>query len=435
MAPDVDAPSWDEDVEDVLVSPSWDKLDMRKFLTIGAPIYFTESVLMYPFSLIQTRQQVDTTDKGYGRLSDLFPVRTAREIAQRDGIRALYRGFTLSTVGNMPSQVGYLASYSYFKEAALELNERLSSNPDDTLWAAHMGAGLGADVLSNFLYVPIDVVSTRLQSGLEPGSARQIAANVYRTEGIRGFFRGFGVSIACYGPGSAFWWAAYESAKPFLHSLLAPPPPPPKPAPAASASETPNLRTMVTRLRGGQQQAAGKGREQQLHHPEAQQAAWALSPWAAARLAEVGAGVPAGIVYALVTNPFEVVKTRLQVGMGTRTNVLPSLARFAGQHAHQPAVKITGRKLRDAAAPRVGSIPWFQRRAQRPATGLELAGEWFWGRAVPRVVRAILRDEGWLGFYKGVLPRLGWGVLTSVLTTPCYEFILRHSVKDREPHP
>lgn len=36
---------------------------------------------------------------------------------------------------------------------------------------------------------------------------------IWRTEGFKGFYRGYGIYLLVYGPSSAIWWSSYESTK------------------------------------------------------------------------------------------------------------------------------------------------------------------------------------------------------------------------------
>lgn len=40
-----------------------------------------------------------------------------------------------------------------------------------------------------------------------------VARKVLRSDGIRGLYRGFGLSVMTYSPSSAVWWATYGSSQ------------------------------------------------------------------------------------------------------------------------------------------------------------------------------------------------------------------------------
>jgi len=43
-----------------------------------------------------------------------------------------------------------------------------------------------------------------------------VARKVLRSDGIRGLYKGFGLSVMTYVPSSAVWWASYGSSKHYL---------------------------------------------------------------------------------------------------------------------------------------------------------------------------------------------------------------------------
>jgi hypothetical protein len=36
---------------------------------------------------------------------------------------------------------------------------------------------------------------------------------IYKYEGLKGFYRGFGATVLTYAPSSAIWWMVYERCK------------------------------------------------------------------------------------------------------------------------------------------------------------------------------------------------------------------------------
>jgi hypothetical protein len=95
--------------------------------------------------------------------------------------------------------------------------------------AANALAGMFAEGISVFSFLPADVVSQRLQVErkynfmplkYQNRSPWPIVRNILKTEGISGFFRGMNPYLIVYGPGSAIWWVAYEWSKRLLNPIL-----------------------------------------------------------------------------------------------------------------------------------------------------------------------------------------------------------------------
>ncbi len=46
-----------------------------------------------------------------------------------------------------------------------------------------------------------------------------IARDIYRSEGLRGYYKGTGAYLLMYVPGAAFQWGSYEVCKRFFHRM------------------------------------------------------------------------------------------------------------------------------------------------------------------------------------------------------------------------
>ncbi|XP_005312094.2 solute carrier family 25 member 33-like isoform X2 [Terrapene carolina triunguis] len=117
-----------------------------------------------------------------------------RAILEKEGIRSLFRGLGPNLVGVAPSRAIYFAAYAGAKE---KLN--VVFVPESK--KVHVLSAVCAGVTSATLTNPIWLVKTRMQlearaSGEKHSNALQCAIRVYRTEGLRGFYRGISASYA-----------------------------------------------------------------------------------------------------------------------------------------------------------------------------------------------------------------------------------------------
>lgn len=180
---------------------------------------FAEGLVTYPYDLVKTRQQMTRPGSAASEMSTGAHL---LEVHRQGGVRALYRGFGWSLLGGIPSEVVYYVGYTHAKQAML-LTPTGQANPS----AVFLIAGALADLLSVFLSVPADVVSQRLQlqssratTSPPPPSGMQVARRILRHEGVGGLWRGAGASLACYMPYSAVWWCTHEKAKVQLERRL-----------------------------------------------------------------------------------------------------------------------------------------------------------------------------------------------------------------------
>ncbi|KAJ8258884.1 hypothetical protein COCON_G00178960 [Conger conger] len=117
-----------------------------------------------------------------------------QSILEKEGSRSLFRGLGPNLVGVAPSRAIYFAAYSKTKEI---FNSIFTPNSG----LVHISSAGSAAFLTNSLMNPVWMVKTRMQlekraRGERKMNALQCARYVYRSEGIRGFYRGLTASYA-----------------------------------------------------------------------------------------------------------------------------------------------------------------------------------------------------------------------------------------------
>lgn len=197
-------------------SITWNEMNLFQFTLYGLVYITCTDFLLYPADLLTTRLQADkfNTQKG----SHAF--RLAMNIIKRDGIFGLYRGFIPATIGSFPGQFSYYITYEWVNEQLLKY-----SNPSHGLLhglMSHCISGLAAEAVSGLVYVPTDIISQRLQAqhGInflyrkyQFKGTSDVVKHIFKYEGCKGLYRGYGPYLAVFGPGSAIWWSSYEVFK------------------------------------------------------------------------------------------------------------------------------------------------------------------------------------------------------------------------------
>lgn len=204
-------------------------MDKRKYFPLTALSGFTIRTLLYPFSLVKTRLQLQRHHSVYTSLFDAI-----RKIVRTEGFNGLYRGFWVTNL-MMVSQVSYIGTYEGVRNY-LAANTTLTDSKVRSLIA-----GACASTVGQTTVVPIDIVSQHLQMlglnnkhsaetatkrtkvrplnrlELPPealnsrlGAAKAIVSVIYRRDGLRGFYRGYMASLLTYAPSSAMWWCFYD---------------------------------------------------------------------------------------------------------------------------------------------------------------------------------------------------------------------------------
>ncbi|KAM0004914.1 putative mitochondrial carrier domain superfamily [Helianthus debilis subsp. tardiflorus] len=179
------------------------RLDKTKFYVVGAGIFSALTVGLYPISVVKTRLQVATKDS-----VEKNAYAVIRGLLKTEGIPGFYRGFATVITGAIPVRIVLLSALETTKAAI-----------------ANGIAGLTSSLCAQFVFVPVDVISQRLMVQGYSGHASyngglDVARKVLKQDGIRGLYRGFGLSVMTYSPSSAVWWASYGSSQRVIWNLL-----------------------------------------------------------------------------------------------------------------------------------------------------------------------------------------------------------------------
>ncbi|XP_064778135.1 solute carrier family 25 member 33-like [Oncorhynchus masou masou] len=131
---------------------------------------------------------------GSGTVTPPGLLQVLRSILEKEGPRSLFRGLGPNLVGVAPSRAIYFAAYKKSKET---FNGFFVPNSG----VVHMSSAGCAAFVTNSLMNPVWMVKTRMQlerkvRGEKKTSALQCARYVYKTEGMRGFYRGLTASYA-----------------------------------------------------------------------------------------------------------------------------------------------------------------------------------------------------------------------------------------------
>lgn len=173
-------------------------------------------------------------------------------ILKDEGIRAFYASYPTTVFMNVPFMAVHFGSYESFKLIATQLRGK-SDIHDHGVTEEILAGGLSG-AMAGLLSNPFDVIKTRIQTqtvnlhgthlsihtndtpvtvvthgcsscarhiphaGHDNGiqGARQIAKQIYQSEGIKGFWRGATARVIYFVPSAAICWTTYETIKRLL---------------------------------------------------------------------------------------------------------------------------------------------------------------------------------------------------------------------------
>jgi len=150
-----------------------------------------------------------------------FPVDTIKTRLQSPqgfllagGFRGIYKGVGSVVIGSAPGAAIFFSCYDTLK--------RISPLPEHLVSATHLIAASIAEVGACLVRVPTELVKTRAQtSAYGPlASSLDSARMVLHTDGLKGFYRGFGITVMREIPFSAIQFPLYELLKRGAASIL-----------------------------------------------------------------------------------------------------------------------------------------------------------------------------------------------------------------------
>lgn len=150
--------------------------------------------------------------------------------------------------------------------------------------------GYAGDLFSASVYLPTDIISQRLQIERKVNFLNQkftyrnsldIMRHIWKTEGLLGFYRGLGPYVFVFGSASAIWWTSYESLKSHYYNAIS------------------TVSSFLVEL-GASRMIPGS-------MPGYHDDTWSLPA------SQFAAGLCAGALSLLFSNPLDVARTRLQL--------------------------------------------------------------------------------------------------------------------------
>jgi solute carrier family 25 protein 44 len=128
----------------------------------------------------------------------------------------------------IPARILYISTLEFTREYAEHIATSLILDPPQyfpfsqnqlqpllplvTPFSGGVAGGMAA-LSSQLIVVPMDVISQKQMVSENPISAREVMRTIISFDGYRGLFRGFGLSLLTSLPAGSIWWAIYAGSK------------------------------------------------------------------------------------------------------------------------------------------------------------------------------------------------------------------------------
>jgi len=174
----------------------------------GAIAGAMEHLCMYPVDTVKTRMQAFNQPNYNGVL------RAFSSIVYSEGVPRLYRGATAYVLVALPSHALYFGTYEFAKLT-------LGGKRDGNSHTVHAIAGALAQTAHDAVVTPVDVVKQRLQlHGSEFRNVKHAVKYIWRYEGARAFYASYPVTLMMNVPFISAHFVTYEFLKNYIPSIL-----------------------------------------------------------------------------------------------------------------------------------------------------------------------------------------------------------------------
>ncbi|KAI9638923.1 mitochondrial carrier domain-containing protein [Dioszegia hungarica] len=138
-------------------------------------------------------------------------VQSTQGFIKSGGLKGVYRGVGSVGMGSAPGASAFFLTYENLKEVFPRSIPLLRDSPS----LNHMISASGAEFVSCLIRVPTEIVKSRTQTGAygQGSSSIHSAMSTWKFEGIRGFYRGFGITIGREIPFTSIQFPLYEFLK------------------------------------------------------------------------------------------------------------------------------------------------------------------------------------------------------------------------------
>lgn len=169
--------------------------------------------IVHPLDTLKAKIQVN---QGHKSAEFLSLSKSFYKTIQLEGAKGLYKGLTIAVLGSLPATCLYFTTYELSKSKLTQSNV-FGNNQ----FLVYFWSGIAAETVSCVFFVPIDVIKERLQVQenlklYKYNGTLDAIRTVLKNEGLRGIYKAYGATVASFGPFSALYFLFYEKFKEFF---------------------------------------------------------------------------------------------------------------------------------------------------------------------------------------------------------------------------
>ncbi|XP_051994323.1 calcium-binding mitochondrial carrier protein SCaMC-3 isoform X2 [Xyrauchen texanus] len=187
-------------------------LKVQERFVAGSLAGATAQTIIYPMEVLKTRLTLRKT----GQYSSV--VDCAKQILQKEGVLAFYKGYLPNILGIIPYAGIDLAVYETLKNAWLQ--RKTEGSPDPGVLVL-VGCGTASSTCGQLASYPLALIRTRMQAQASVKGAPQLSMltlfrNIVAQEGVVGLYRGIAPNFLKVIPAVSISYVVYENMRKVL---------------------------------------------------------------------------------------------------------------------------------------------------------------------------------------------------------------------------
>ncbi|KAL1297694.1 hypothetical protein AAFC00_006243 [Neodothiora populina] len=206
--------------------PSTESLPLGALVACGAASGAFTSLLLTPIELIKCKMQVPA-DSNRRMVARPGPVQLIASVYRHHGLAGFWHGQMGTLLRETGGSAAWFGAYEAISAAFLKLREPIhgvatgkQEKQEPLHFYQQMIAGAAAGVSYNFLFYPADTIKSRMQTeevsemvGRQRKTFWSAGRALWHQHGIKGMYRGCGITCFRSAPSSALIFAIYEWLK------------------------------------------------------------------------------------------------------------------------------------------------------------------------------------------------------------------------------
>lgn len=190
------------------------ELPFTALLGCGAASGAFTSLALTPIELVKCKMQVPSQPGVSRSIPSII-----RSVIATQGPLGLWHGQLGTLIRETGGSAAWFGSYEGVKILFRKYDSSISNIDEVKVWQQMLG-GAAAGMSYNFMFYPADTIKSRMQTedvrSKGKGTFLGVGKELWRQQGLKGFYRGCGITVFRSAPSSAIIFTIYETLRKFF---------------------------------------------------------------------------------------------------------------------------------------------------------------------------------------------------------------------------